>query len=88
MLHISRPHQTPTATLIETTRSLAFRSQAIHYAMTKKDQAERGGAGGASGGGRGGRAQGGASRQNQTQGQGQTPQQQQQTSTTAVTQEA
>lgn len=88
MLHISRPHQTPTATLIETTRSLAFRSQAIHYAMTKKDQTERGGAGGASGGGRGGRAQGGASRQNQTQGQGQTPQQQQQTSTTAVTQEA
>lgn len=33
MLHITRPHTTPTASLIETTRGLAFRSQAVQYAM-------------------------------------------------------
>lgn len=38
MLHISRPHTTPTAALIETTRGLAFRSQAIQYALTSSGQ--------------------------------------------------
>ncbi|KAL7420863.1 eukaryotic translation initiation factor 3 subunit E [Cryptotrichosporon argae] len=52
MLHISRPHPTPTATLIETTRGLAFRSQAIQFAMQNTADAgkERGGRGGARGG--------------------------------------
>jgi translation initiation factor 3 subunit E len=59
MLHITRPHTTPTATLIETTRGLAFRSQAVQYAMQSttgeaRAGAERGGRGGR-GGGRGGR---------------------------------
>ncbi|WVQ80339.1 hypothetical protein IAT38_002444 [Cryptococcus sp. DSM 104549] len=33
MLLIARPHATPTATLIETTRGLVFRPQAVHYDM-------------------------------------------------------
>jgi hypothetical protein len=62
MLHISRPHPTPTATLIETTRGLAFRSQAINYAMQnaggeRQERGERGERGGR--GGRGGRGRGG-----------------------------
>jgi len=61
-LHITRPHTTPTATLIETTRGLAFRSQAIQYAMQSStgeaQRSDRGGRGGR-GGGRGGRAGGG-----------------------------
>ncbi|WWD20809.1 eukaryotic translation initiation factor 3 subunit E [Kwoniella shandongensis] len=57
MLHITRPHATPTATLIETTRGLAFRSQAIQFAMQSStgepqprgergERGERGGRGG------------------------------------------
>ncbi|KAK8850631.1 eukaryotic translation initiation factor 3 subunit E [Kwoniella newhampshirensis] len=53
MLHITRPHATPTATLIETTRGLAFRSQAIQFAMQsttgepqRGERGERGGRGG------------------------------------------
>ncbi|ORY31299.1 eIF3 subunit 6 N terminal domain-domain-containing protein [Naematelia encephala] len=47
MLHISRHHTTPTVTLIETTRGLAFRSQAVNYAMQsttgeRRDGGERG----------------------------------------------
>jgi hypothetical protein len=41
MLHITRPHTTPTATLIETTRGLAFRSQAIQYAMQSSESQPR-----------------------------------------------
>ncbi|WWC98263.1 eukaryotic translation initiation factor 3 subunit E [Kwoniella sp. B9012] len=64
MLHITRPHATPTATLIETTRGLAFRSQAIQFAMqssagdSRGERGERGERGGR--GGRGGRTRGGA----------------------------
>ncbi|WWC65295.1 eukaryotic translation initiation factor 3 subunit E [Kwoniella dejecticola CBS 10117] len=64
MLHITRPHATPTATLIETTRGLAFRSQAIQFAMQssgggeRPERGERGERGGR--GGRGGRPRGGA----------------------------
>lgn len=51
MLHITRPHATPTATLIETTRGLAFRSQAIQFAMQSsvgepRERGERGNKGG------------------------------------------
>jgi translation initiation factor 3 subunit E len=42
MLHISRPHTTPTATLIETTRGLAFRSQAIQAAIGSGQQGAAG----------------------------------------------
>ncbi|WVQ86146.1 eukaryotic translation initiation factor 3 subunit E [Cryptococcus sp. DSM 104549] len=59
MLHIARPHATPTATLIETTRGLAFRSQAVHYAMQsstgeqqQRERGERGERGGKGGRGR------------------------------------
>jgi translation initiation factor 3 subunit E len=47
MLHISRPHTTPTATLIETTRGLAFRSQAIQYAIQNTSEQRHGGERGA-----------------------------------------
>ncbi|EIW70070.1 hypothetical protein TREMEDRAFT_29490 [Tremella mesenterica DSM 1558] len=63
MLHISRPYTTPTAYLIETTRGLTFRSQAINMAMASPDQqrsgerGERGNRGGRSG--RGGTRTGG-----------------------------
>jgi translation initiation factor 3 subunit E len=43
MLHISRPHTTPTATLIETTRGLAFRSQAIQYQIQSMSEQRTGG---------------------------------------------
>lgn len=58
MIHITRTHQTPTANLIETTRGLAFRSQAIQFAMTKKAQgeSEENGATGNGGGDRGGKS--------------------------------
>ena len=72
MLHITRPHTTPTATLIETTRGLAFRSQAIQYAMQSSgsgepqqrggergERGERGGRGGGRGGGGRGGVRGG-----------------------------
>lgn len=69
MLHISRPHPTPTQNLIETTRSLAFRSQAVQYAMQRKAQGEgsnnahtdgfKGKGDKRSGGGQGGAKQGG-----------------------------
>lgn len=57
MLHISRPITTPTATLIETTRGLAFRSQAIQYQIQSMSEQRTGGGerGGRSAGGRGGR---------------------------------
>nr|ODN96774.1 eukaryotic translation initiation factor 3 subunit E [Cryptococcus depauperatus CBS 7855] len=44
MLHITRPIATPVATLIETTRGLAFRSQAIQFAMQSSTggEAQRG----------------------------------------------
>jgi translation initiation factor 3 subunit E len=85
MLHISRPHPTPTATLIETTKGLAFRSQAIQYAMQRKaageggeqQRGERGGRGGGRGGGAGRGGRGGHG-----QGQGQ------QSAPAAVAQEA
>lgn len=38
MLYISRTHSTPAATLIETTRGLAFRSQAIQFALQSSGQ--------------------------------------------------
>lgn len=61
MIHITRPHPTPTQNLIETTRGLAFRSQAVQYAMQRKAQGEgaeqrergQGGQRGANRGGRG-----------------------------------
>ena len=76
MLHISRPHATPTATLIETTRGLAFRSQAINYAMQnaggerqeKGERGERGGRGGRGGRGRGGGGGGGGGGREQPNG--------------------
>ncbi|KAK6906317.1 eukaryotic translation initiation factor 3 subunit E [Kwoniella mangroviensis CBS 8507] len=70
MLHITRPHATPTATLIETTRGLAFRSQAIQFAMqssagdSRGERGERGDRGGR--GGRGGRTRGGAPAREET----------------------
>ncbi|WVF67736.1 eukaryotic translation initiation factor 3 subunit E [Kwoniella sp. CBS 6097] len=64
MLHITRPHATPTATLIETTRGLAFRSQAIQFAMQSsaggEPQRERGERGERGGRGGRGRPRGGA----------------------------
>lgn len=42
MLYINRAHPTPTANLIETTRSLAYRSQSILDAFANKDQPGRG----------------------------------------------
>lgn len=67
MLHISRTHPTPTATLIETTRGLAFRSQAINYAMMNaggERSGERGERGERGRGGRGGRGRGGRDQAN------------------------
>ena len=58
MLHITRPHTTPTATLIETTRGLAFRSQAVQYAMQTSASGDLHRAGGGDRGGRGGRGGG------------------------------
>jgi translation initiation factor 3 subunit E len=65
MLHISRPLTTPTATLIETTRGLAFRSQAIQYAMANTSSEQRSGERGE----RGGRNTGGRGRGGRTGGQ-------------------
>ena len=68
MLHITRPFYTPTQNLIETTRGLAFRSQAVSHAMNlasggegRPERTERGGERPARGGAsnRGGRRQGG-----------------------------
>ncbi len=63
MLHITRPHPTPTQTLIDSTKGLAFRAQAIQFAINRKvagegaeargERGERGGRGGRGGGGRG-----------------------------------
>lgn len=41
MLHITRPHSTPSADIIDTTRSISFRSQAIQYAMQTPDRRKR-----------------------------------------------
>jgi translation initiation factor 3 subunit E len=82
MLHISRPHTTPTATLIETTRGLAFRSQAIQYQIQSMSEKPAGGE-------RGDRKQGGrgqrGERGGRTGGQGQGQQRSAQTPTTPAT---
>ena len=61
MLHISRPHTTPTASLIETARGLAFRSQAVHHALQSYNSGSQASSGtGAAQAGAGAGAQGGA----------------------------